>query len=69
MISLPIFIIAKFNIIFQIFAWPSLGRAFFSVLTLISAITAYASYQYGIIFDYGMMENIFETNTGEALSY
>ncbi|PSV11606.1 phosphoethanolamine transferase [Photobacterium kishitanii] len=68
-ISLPIFIIAALNIIFQIFAWPCLGRVFFSVLTLISAITAYASYQYGIIFDYGMMENIFETNTGEALSY
>lgn len=28
-ISLPIFIIAALNIIFQIFAWPYLGRVFF----------------------------------------
>ena len=68
-ISLPIFLIAALNIIFQLLAWPYIGRLLFSVLTFISAITAYASYHYGIIFDYGMMENIFETNSGEALSY
>lgn len=68
-ISLPIFIIAALNLIFQLFAWPYVGRVFFSILTLLSSITAYASYHYGIIFDYGMMENIFETNSGEALSY
>ncbi|MCD9491645.1 phosphoethanolamine--lipid A transferase [Photobacterium phosphoreum] len=68
-ISLPIFIIAALNIIFQAFAWPYISRVFFCILTLISAITAYASYQYGVIFDYGMIENTFETNSSEALSY
>ncbi|MCD9465691.1 MULTISPECIES: phosphoethanolamine transferase [Photobacterium] len=68
-ISLPIFLIAALNIIFQLLAWPYIGRVLFSVLTFVSAITAYASYHYGIIFDYGMMENIFETNSGEAASY
>ena len=46
-ISLPIFIIAALNIIFQAFAWPYISRVFFGILTLISAITAYASYQIG----------------------
>ncbi|MEC6830583.1 phosphoethanolamine--lipid A transferase [Photobacterium toruni] len=68
-ISLPIFLIAALNIIFQLFAWPYFGRVFFGLLTLVSAITAYASYHYGVIFDYGMIENIVETNSGEASSY
>ena len=69
LISLPLFLVAILNLMFQLVAWPYIGRLFFVILTFISSITAYASYQYGVIFDYGMMENIFETNSGEAISY
>ncbi|HIF9309104.1 TPA: phosphoethanolamine transferase [Photobacterium damselae] len=68
-ISLPIFLTAALNIIFNLFSWPYITKPFFSILIFFSALVCYAMYQYGAIFDYGMMENIFETNAGEATSY
>ncbi|WP_299787369.1 phosphoethanolamine--lipid A transferase [uncultured Shewanella sp.] len=38
-------------------------------LTLISSMVFYAKLTYGVVFDYGMIQNSAQTNTAEALSY
>lgn len=68
-ISLPIFFTAAFNFLFNLFSWPYIARPFFIMLVIVSSIVSYAMYNYGVIFDYGMIENVFETDTSEAGSY
>jgi len=68
-ISIPLFLFSIFNIIFNILSWPFLARPIFIILVITSSLVSYALYNYGIYFDYGMIENTFETDTSEALSY
>ncbi len=68
-LSIPLFFLAAFNFIFSLFSWPYFSRPFFTLLLIISSMVSYAMYNYGVIFDYGMIENIFETDTSEATSY
>ncbi|MCG3884924.1 phosphoethanolamine transferase EptA [Photobacterium leiognathi] len=68
-ISIPIFICAALNIIFSLLIWPKIYRVLIPVLIILSALATYGMYSYGVFFDYGMIVNIFETNTGEATSY
>lgn len=68
-LSIPLFFFAAFNFIFQIFNWPYIAKPFFMFLLLTSALVSYAMFSYGVYVDYGMVENVFETNTGEATSY
>lgn len=58
-----------FIIIFSFLAWPYLFKIILIPLILTSALTFYASLKYNVMFDYSMIENIFETNSGEAFSY
>jgi lipid A ethanolaminephosphotransferase len=44
-------------------------KPFVTLLLVSSATTMFAMLFYNVMFDYGMIENIFETNTGEAWSY
>ena len=73
--NLPIYLVshillfAVFTIIFSLFAWPYLFKLVLIPLIITSALAFYASIKYNVMFDYAMMENIFETNTGEASSY
>lgn len=60
---------SAFVIIFTLLAWPYVFKIILIPLLLTSALAFYASTKYNIMFDYTMMENIFETNTGEAYSY
>lgn len=64
-----ILMISAFTIIFSLIAWPYLFKTILIPLTISSALAFYASIKYNIMFDYTMMENIFETNSGEAYSY
>ncbi|MEZ8351272.1 phosphoethanolamine transferase [Vibrio splendidus] len=68
-ISIPFFFLAAFNFIFQVFNWPIFAKAFFILLLLTSSLVSYSMFNYGIFVDYGMIENVFETNSGEAASY
>ena len=43
--------------------------AVFIILTLLSSSVFFAAYQYNVVFDYGMIENTFQTNHAEALMY
>ncbi|GAL04277.1 predicted membrane-associated metal-dependent hydrolase [Photobacterium aphoticum] len=68
-LSLPVFFCAAFHVIFQLFNWPYFSKPFFIFLLLTSSLVSYTMYNYGIFVDYGMIENVFETNSGEAASY
>ncbi|MFB9229183.1 phosphoethanolamine transferase domain-containing protein, partial [Vibrio lentus] len=69
LISIPIFFLAAFNFIFQVFNWPIFSKPFFILLLITSTLVSYSMFNYGIYVDYGMIENVFETNSGEAASY
>ncbi len=65
----PAILTCAFMIIFSMIALPFLFKGIVVILTLTSAMAFYAALQYNTMFDYAMIENIFETNVGEASSY
>lgn len=65
----PAILTCAFIIIFSMIAVPYLFKAIVIILTLTSSMAFYAALQYNTMFDYAMIENIFETNVGEASSY
>lgn len=68
-LSIPLFLLAAFNFIFNLFCWPFLTKPFFMLLLVTSSMVSYAAYNYGIFIDYGMVENVFETDVSESFSY
>ncbi|RYU47660.1 phosphoethanolamine--lipid A transferase [Aliivibrio finisterrensis] len=65
----PAILTCAFIIIFSMIAVPYLFKGVVIILTLTSSMAFYAALQYNTMFDYAMIENIFETNVGEASSY
>ncbi|ABM03271.1 phosphatidylethanolamine:Kdo2-lipid A phosphoethanolamine transferase [Psychromonas ingrahamii 37] len=65
----PLVLTFAFIIIFSILALPYLFKAIQIPLLITSALAFYASIKYNVMFDYSMIENIFETDTGEAFTY
>lgn len=68
-LSIPFFFLAIFNLLFTLFTWPKFSKPFFIIITIISSVVSYASYNYGILFDQNMIVNIVETDNSEATSY
>ena len=68
-ISLPLFFGALFYFLFSFVTVRWLLKPLSITLVLISSMVTYAMYSYGTLFDYSMMQNVFETNYGEASSY
>ncbi|WP_276611786.1 phosphoethanolamine transferase [Shewanella polaris] len=58
-----------FMVIFSLFAFRFVFKPLMILLLLTSSAAMYAMLKYNVMFDYGMIENIFETNSGEAISY
>ncbi|MCW8996462.1 MAG: phosphoethanolamine--lipid A transferase [Psychromonas sp.] len=69
LLSVPVVLFCLLAIFFTLFTVPFLGRLFVLVITIISIFVFYSSITYGTVFDYGMIQNTLETNSGEALSY
>lgn len=69
LVSVPFFFMAAFNFIFNLFSWPRITKPLFIVLILASSVVSYAMFNYNIIFDRNMIENIMETDVSEATSY
>lgn len=69
LLSLPIFLLSLSIIIqgFLSFRWITKPLLIFAVVS--SALMFYATINYGVVFDYGMVQNTIETDTAEALSY
>ncbi|KGK13993.1 phosphoethanolamine transferase [Vibrio navarrensis] len=68
-ISIPLFFLAALTLLFNLFSWPWFSKPFFATLLILSSMVSYAGYNYGTLFDYDMIANIFETDTSEASSY
>lgn len=68
-ISVPILFLAVLNFLFTFFTWPLIYKPFFMLLLIMSSLVSYGGYNYGVMFDYGMIENVFETDASEARSY
>ncbi|MCW3172116.1 phosphoethanolamine transferase [Shewanella subflava] len=58
-----------FMLIFSILSSRFIFKPLMTLLLLTSAAAMYATLKYNVLFDYAMMENIFETHSGEAFSY
>ncbi|KXO07378.1 Sulfatase [Moritella sp. JT01] len=65
----PLLLSSAFVIIFSLFAIPYFAKPFFIFVLVSSAAACYATLKYGVLFDYTMIENVMETNTGEMSSY
>ena len=68
-LSVPVFFISLFIILFSLITIKYIEKPLIISLFIFSSIVSYYGYFYGVIFDTEMFSNIFETNTGEALSY
>ncbi|MGU5680528.1 phosphoethanolamine transferase [Aeromonas allosaccharophila] len=68
-ISIPLVLIGALNAVFIPFTFRFVLKPFFTLLILSGSIVSYAMLKYGVIFDAGMMQNIIETNSGEAGAY
>ncbi|WP_429026994.1 phosphoethanolamine transferase [Aeromonas media] len=68
-LSIPLVLIAALNAVFLPFTFRYLLKPFFTFLIVTASLVSYAMLKYGIIFDVGMVQNILETNSGEATSY
>lgn len=69
LLSVPIFLLALSLIIQCFFSFRWITKPILILLVLISSLVFYSTVTYGIVFDYGMIQNTFETDRAEALSY
>lgn len=69
LITVPVFLLCLTIIILGLFSQRILIKPFLITLIIISSTISYATISYGTVFDYGMVQNMFETYSAEALSY
>lgn len=69
LISLPIFLFSLIVFIQALFSFKWLVKPILIVTVSCSALIFYATITYGIVFDYGMVQNTVETDPAEAISY
>lgn len=69
LVSLPIFLLALTMIIQGLFSFRWLTKPLLIATVICSALIFYGTISYGIVFDYGMVQNTIETDTAEAWSY
>lgn len=67
--SMPLFFTFALGLVFSFFSMKYLLKPLFIVLTLMSSTVFFATMKYQVVFDYGMIENIFQTNQAEAWMY
>ena len=67
--TLPLFFVSVFFIVIWFISVPYLLKPLSILLVIISSIVSYSMHTYGVVFDYAMIKNVFETNYGEASSY
>ncbi len=69
MISVPFLLMSLLVIVFSLFSIKYIIKPAFILLTIVSALVFYATYEYGVVFDYSMMVNVVETDNAEAFAY
>jgi lipid A ethanolaminephosphotransferase len=69
LLAIPLVLFCLTVIFHSIFAFRPILKPFLIFSILLSSLLFYATFHYGIIFDFGMVQNAIETDTAEALSY
>jgi len=69
LISVPLLIVALLTILFSLFSAPFIFKPILITLTLSSSLVLYGAVNYGVVFDYGMIQNSVESSNAEAFSY
>ncbi|XQW86643.1 phosphoethanolamine transferase [Thalassotalea piscium] len=69
LLSLPLFLLSLTIILQSVFAFRWITKPLLIIMVIVSSLIFYATISYGIVFDYGMVQNTLETDTAEAFSY
>jgi lipid A ethanolaminephosphotransferase len=69
LLSVPVLLFTLQLLIFSLFSVRYIFKVIVISLILLSSLVFYAGLSYGVVFDYGMIQNVFETHTAEALMY
>ena len=68
-LTIPVFLITFFNVLFIPFTIKYFEKPFFIYLLITGSLVNFAMYNYKVIFDQDMIDNILITNFAEASSY
>ena len=68
-VALPSLLFALLHSLVSLWVWPFVAKSISALLLITSCFVLYAQVSYGVVFDYGMIQNIFETDASEARSY
>ena len=69
LLSVPIFLLALSIFIQSFLSFRWITKPLLILMVLLSSVIFYSTVTYGIVFDYGMIQNTVETDTAEAFSY
>ncbi|WP_339720075.1 phosphoethanolamine--lipid A transferase [uncultured Paraglaciecola sp.] len=69
LLSLPIFLLSLTIIVQSVFSFRWVTKPILIVTVICSSLVFYTTISYGLVFDYGMVQNTLETDSAEALSY
>nr|WP_268820399.1 phosphoethanolamine--lipid A transferase [Paraglaciecola sp. G1-23] len=69
LISVPFLLLSLSIIVQSFFAFRWITKPLLILIVLSSSLLFYATLNYGIVFDYGMIQNTVETDSAEAFSY
>jgi lipid A ethanolaminephosphotransferase len=69
LLSLPIFLLSLTVILQSVFSFRWVTKPILITTVICSSLIFYGTISYGLVFDYGMVQNTLETDTAEALSY
>lgn len=68
-LTIPILMLVAMNFCMQLLFWPYLHRVTVPLLLLLSSAVSYAVMTQNIYFDANMLQNIIQTNPGEAMAW
>lgn len=68
-LSIPFLVLFALVILFSLVTFKYISKPVFIFLTVSSSLVFYAGLTYGVVFDYGMIQNSSQTNFSEASSY
>lgn len=69
MLALPALLFALLHTFLSLILWPRSEKWVLTFLYIVSSAVLYAQMNYRVVFDYTMIQNVFETDASEATSY
>jgi lipid A ethanolaminephosphotransferase len=69
LVSVPIFLLAITVVLQSVLSFKQITKPVLILTVIFSSLIFYGTTSYGLVFDYGMVQNTLETDTAEAFSY